>query len=1261
MKRLFLCALWAATLTAQSISITNPSSGAALSGYTGNEFQVSLTSAPSVVRVCYTVDAYSAYNPGIDAPTTLGCSITSPFSYPYNSFWNLNGPHQLVATAYNALGAVVATSAAISFSIANTWPVSCNPALSVTTGTGLGSNWAGSVNVTATITGACAGDAGTAYFFIDGITQGSPSLSSSTATWPMDTTQFPDGPHNVCVATTDTTHASHYTDISAPTVSAATEWCRTVNFLQSAGTPAQAITSAHDIYLAPASTYTLTAKILNTDGTTTSTSPVFLSSNTAVATVGQSSGVITGVAKGNANIYAMVPTLNGTHLTSDGAFTVYDSSGSQLSATNIGELLYISAGSGFTPGVYQIQSVTISGGIGYATLATSPGSSGTGGTFSTGPTRTDWVYVWPTNTMPCIGPNGARYSSYNSSCFIMTSLFFGYTLLTGDQPYNPGAIADFSRSGINTFETSCPWTNVTGTESSGGQSAWQNSQNSYVAGIEATFSGYPKLGLYCAGDNFTRSGQYLWGSTNGPAGQWTLPPLELTMQSWNSYGNMRGVAMQDEVNSSWGGYPLQGPVTYGATSQSWLSQIVASGGTCTATTGPAGIQMNAARKFIIHGSSVSGMNSAFNTNYQASTGVGTSFTFACPGVANNTYNASNDAGLVLEPFAAAANPAQTSSWGSSSASPPYGFISNDAFAQLRSQFISSSVTFGLEWPNAGQTSCTSIGNWNGNGTQSIGSVSQLGDLADIYSATSSTPFLVSRFSLNGILASGNQGGVLRSRYGCFDPTKVMIGETEGTETGGYGIGYGPTPAVSTASGNTINFSSSTFITNVVPGITRLFITGATTSGTDSLNNNFYVLSAPTSTSVMVALAATDFTGSATGGTMLFSDGNTAALNSISASGSNSCGNSYGGGTLCGDLLTVPSTTNILSRERGRTFTISGFAGTANFGTRTFVLLAENIATQPSPSTTFYYREIPVLSGSGGTATIIIDNNYVKGRNVSQEGVGTTGDVNPPFMFEAAIECMFLRCAGERVYLSAPAFDGWSSGTGFTASAFGPLNAIFADVTSTENQGNQLFLNQHFENSAVVPIYHANNFAALIWQRLAKYWLQPRINSPDYGPYIDCGAAQGTPGAVLGCLDVTDGPETVTFLLSAYETSGQSIIRYVVNDHSISALTIIAAGTPTDVLTLQPGDAVFYVFPVISSTELQQPVISARLADVATASEIVVQWTYDPYYLGVAGNSYNCGSGTCTPPWDPSIGTLYFRLVYLGPSSAVLATSDVQMF
>ena len=81
MKQL-LCFLWVVALKAQSISITTPAANDAVSGFSGYYFQSSLNAARSVVKVCYVVDSYPAYNPGIDGPTTLAALLPLRSPYP---------------------------------------------------------------------------------------------------------------------------------------------------------------------------------------------------------------------------------------------------------------------------------------------------------------------------------------------------------------------------------------------------------------------------------------------------------------------------------------------------------------------------------------------------------------------------------------------------------------------------------------------------------------------------------------------------------------------------------------------------------------------------------------------------------------------------------------------------------------------------------------------------------------------------------------------------------------------------------------------------------------------------------------------------------------------------------------------------------------------------------------------------------------------------------------------------------------------------
>ena len=145
-----------------------------------------------------------------------------------------------------------------------------------------------------------------------------------------------------------------------------------------------------------------------------------------------------------------------------------------------------------------------------------------------------------------------------------------------------------------------------------------------------------------------------------------------------------------------------------------------------------------------------------------------------------------------------------------------------------------------------------------------------------------------------------------------------------------------------------------------------------------------------------------------------------------------------------------------------------------------------------------------------------------------------------------------------------------------------------------------------------------------------------------------------------CGNFSNGPETRAYSLSAYETAGQNIVRYRAMYTGIEAIAVIAPGTPTDTVTLGPGEAVFYAFPAAFASWLQQAAIAVRLADVTGATDIVLRFGYDLYNLDSANVSYDCGgSGLCVPPVDSQIGPVYYRIIYRNSSGVVLATSDIQ--
>jgi hypothetical protein len=487
------------------------------------------------------------------------------------------------------------------------------------------------------------------------------------------------------------------------------------------------------------------------------------------------------------------------------------------------------------------------------------------------------------------------------------------------------------------------------------------------------------------------------------------------------------------------------------------------------------------------------------------------------------------------------------------------------------------------------------------------------------------------------------GDVTRKKYGWFDPNKPIVLETSGTTTN-YGF-QGYSVPISSISGNTITFASAHGLTVVYPGITRLSISG---SSNPAYNTNFYIMAAPTPTTLTVVRSVTDFAGTGTGGTLTYQTGETETISSITATGTFACHGTNGGGAVCGDTVIFGVGDPSRPRHRGQTFTISGNS-VAGFNNNTFVDLAENTTLT---ATYFYFRELPGGNSTGGRAQIVADNYYVKGRN------GSLGyDAQPAFVFAEVIEAGILRGAGHRMYALSTNPQGYSPGAGFVGTLTVYFNGLFADGC---NQTNQLFAHPHWENGPSVPAFHAGSLASLLLTRVKKFLLQPALNTPDYGPLFEMAARGGSYGNLLMALNMTDGTQARTFSLAPYIQSGQQVIRYYGTWQGIT-VTTLPAGTRTDTVTMDPGATVIYTFPGVFRGELRQASMSVRLADVPNAAKVTVRYNHDPYVLDQATTTtVDCGIGSnCILPVDRNIGMVYYRLIYVDANGKVLATSDVE--
>lgn len=1292
MKRLLLLATLATAGFSQTITVTNPGAGTpTLSGFTGNAFTVSLSGfSATPARVCYNVDAYPAYNPGFGPLLAVGCATAAPFSYNWNTNYVFPGTHTVVATAYDALGVTpLATSASVPFIVGNNYPLSCSgsaPTWTVTTGTALTSPWSGNSTITYQPTDSCATDSNTYQVFVDGVLQQSfISVLATAKTSTIDTTQFPNGPHIVAVTRYDTTKTIFYpTGCSTSCNGAATggnEWSQTVTFANGA-VPSYVQGDAHEVFIQPTNTFSFACTGVNTDLTTTSPTCEYYSQKTSIATVNASTGLVTGIATGSAKIRLLEEQFQFSDLAAFASLSRVSSASYSFGTSSIGRVLHITSGTNWIPGFYEITAVN----AGVATLSSNSSTStgATGGVYETGPSRTEWVFVGAPAYIPHFSGSGQQLSNYvpggGANGSVSMSEMFGSISALNDQVYFPGIGPDICASGFNTFETGALYQDAATIAAS--FSAYQSAEASYISSSQglannpANVASYcPKAFWYVTGDGFVRNTNSMYATTKGTLAQYAptnLSGLAEAVRQWTATGNTISFDMMDEGIPAYQGPPLQGPITFNnsPTTQSWLVSISSNGTTCTANAPGWGIDgsTGSGAPFNITGATTSGLNATPGTTQFASSAGANSFTFPCTAAAG-TYNKATDPSLQL-------NPLNMNFWAPiTNDTIPYTGL---AYLRQQADTITGRPGFTMSAQAGAAVNCPALQSFYNNTLgQSLLGVTQFGDNADMYISDVSDYYLMARLQSQGITDAGQNFqsiGSMRNVFGCYSPTIPLISQI-GTTSDVYGLGgYTPTVTITSFVNDLITFSGPHGVTNVIPGDSRLTVAG---SSTTAQNTNYYIVAWPTPTTLQVVYQSpttisnpscpTSSPGGGTGGTINWQDGSTTTLaggvDIITCSGG-AIGNHMSWFVYQG----APSA--LINKHRGQTFTLTGVTGTdaAYFNSTTFRYSPENVLNAQdtngaATNAANYFREVPALSGTGGTVAITPDNTLIKGRGNSVSVFGGAPR-HPAMSFAMLIEATIIRAAGTRAYKLGYSVDGYqatkvglSSKQGWMGLISGSLVSIFNDTDTA----NQLFMHPHFENASSVPMFHAASMAGLEITRDLPLLYQTPLNSPDYGSTIDCAARGGSNGAILLCGNFSDGPQTRIVTFTPYLQSGQQFVCQVWQWQGAVAQTIFSAGTSSASFTLQPDDSLKCSFPATFSGYLSQPTISPRLADVTNATKIAIRWSYDQYWIDAPiNNVVDCGTGAnCKVPVDQNVGTVYYRIIYLNSSGAILATSDVQ--
>jgi Big-like domain-containing protein len=940
-------------------------------------------------------------------------------------------------------------------------------------------------------------------------------------------------------------------------------------------------------------------------------------------------------------------------------------------------------------------------------------------TDSIGRTRTTGVYVLASNTVPHFESNGTvSNGNYDANSVYHNSLFFsGNVALNAFAPVYPASafFADYSAAGFNTFEADSTGVGPAGPGVS--EAAWDASVSAVITNV-ANIASAHKMHVHLISDSLFRGTPEMFQSQYGQCASFTTPCFQYAMQQWTNTGVVLGHSGVDEVSSAWGGTPLQGLAAGGMfLGSNGIGSITGNGTSCNlAWTVPA---LNGARTFLILNSGQSSLdfNPTTNTNL-FSLGAGNNFTCSFNGTASSST-------IRIEPYVAWPynSSYQACSPGGAGSPPCPNYIKYDVFKKIRNQLTSITNFPGMTWPTpAGSTGF--IGQWAGAISVTPSGSSTPIQMADYWEAYwSPTPIGYLPGKINLLSLYNNQVGSLYSQLPYIQLNAPVVEETAAEPTAYTWQGY--QIPIASCSGSTITFSQPHNLFNVFVGVSRLWIpnssgacnNGATTTlnggisaGATSItvasaanfvvptilvidqeayacyalaSNTFsscnpaiagsqdqahlngaavvgyifnYITSAPTATTLKVASGVPTWNGTCcgAGGTALFDNGNSYTILAI---GGNP-GYQSGVGNVTLPTSSCPSDT--FGNNLGHTFTLSGTSGGSYWSTNTFYLTL-NLGKQCSESNNTIMQMETFASSTGGTATIVPDNNYVRGR--SWQG---NSDYDSADIFVSNILPLLTRTAGKRGY-------GWGetpqffSFTGGWDSMAAQNNRVFMnyDLGGVAG-GNQAQINGKWDYARTLEAWNAMANANLISSRLLKFVFQAEMPAPDYGRFFDATARTGPYGNLLMIQSLASGPVAVSANLAPYLVSGQQIVRECAGSQGVEAVAVLASGTTSDSFTYNPGEFCAYMFPVNTSAEYSPPVISALLADVTGATKIVVQFSYTTAaFLSSSVNAQlllptiDCGVGTCVLPVDPQIGPVSYRLLYLNASAKLLATSDVQ--
>jgi hypothetical protein len=409
--------------------------------------------------------------------------------------------------------------------------------------------------------------------------------------------------------------------------------------------------------------------------------------------------------------------------------------------------------------------------------------------------------------------------------------------------------------------------------------------------------------------------------------------------------------------------------------------------------------------------------------------------------------------------------------------------------------------------------------------------------------------------VNQVVNDNAGGGVyryFRTIFATKNRNAPILAQVQGTPVM-YQIGGTPVP-ISSYSNGIFTFSQPHGVTGYKHGVTRMTVTG---NSNPNLNTNFLVIAIPSPTTMQVALRASgrQKTGAAATGTALFQDGTSTAVKVFSSQSSDGAGfvfaNLSGPDSACANF------------KLGQTFTVTG-SDIANANGTWWFRNSSNLnvpCTGQQPTADDSRLVDTSDAGTGGTAYIINDNNYLPGRNHLVVS-GTTPDTSLASLMAAVI----YGAAGIRAYSFGNNEERWNG-------AMESGVSLFFQGEPAHGDGVQPGAHPRFDYGGGKANWDALALGMNWIGANEKFILQPQQVAGDYGAAIAASVRTGTYGTILMLLNVTEASQTRTIDLSPYVNVGVATKRDRITQTAVQSTTL---GITTDTITLAPGEFIAYV-------------------------------------------------------------------------------------